>query len=198
MIEKKRKHLIEKPIKQKTNDFLLNILFNSKNFYGESLHTLNKKLLPFLYGTRHNYVIIDLKHTSIMLKRVLILLKNFIKTKKKILIIGNSVDIQFLINKNLIKKRKNILFLNNEWIHGLITNKKINILLNKNAIDLILVIKSSTNEKFLNQELSSLQIPIISFVNTNQDITNIHYPILHNSNNIKSLYSLIYLIRKLF
>ena len=122
--------------------------------------------------------------------------------KQKILIIGNSDDIKFLINKKFIKNNENIIFFNKEWVNGLITNQivdnKIKDLLKKNKINLILIIKSSLNDKFLNKELSILNIPIISLINTTQQIKNINYPIITNSKNIKSLYTLMYLLRKIF
>ena len=62
---------------------------------------------------------------------------------------------------------------------------------------MILIIKSSVDENYLNTELLSLQIPIISFINTNQNLKNINYPVITNSKNIKSLYMLMYLIRKI-
>ena len=111
-----------------------------------------------------------------------------------------------MINKKFVKDNKNILFFHEEWINGFITNKlannntneNISFLLKKNKIKLILIIKSSVNENFLNQELSTLDIPIISFVNTSQNLKHINYPIVSNSKNIKSLYSLMYLLRKIF
>lgn len=193
-------------IKKKNNNILLNLLFKSKNIYGESLKNTNKDIIPFIYGSRHNYSIIDLKNVSFYLKRIFKLLEYVLNKKQKILIIGNAEDIQFLINKKFIKENKDIIFFNEEWVNGLITNKitnniinkKINYLLNKNQIKLILIIKSSINENFLNKELSILNVPIISFINTSQNLKNINYPIVHNSKNIKSLYTLMYLLRKIF
>jgi ribosomal protein S2 len=192
--------------KNNNNNILLNLLFKSKNIYGESLKNTNKDIIPFLYGIRHNYTIIDLKNVSFYLKRIFKLLEYILKKKQKILIIGNSDDIQFLVNKKFIKNNDNILFFNKEWVNGLITNKitnnitnkKVNNLLNENEIKLILIIKSSVNENFLNKELSTLNIPIISFINTHQNLKNINYPIISNSKNIKSLYTLMYLLRKIF
>lgn len=192
--------------KNNNNNILLNLLFKSKNIYGESLKETNKDIMPFIYGIRHNYTIINLKNVSFYLKRVFKLLEYILNKKEKILVIGNSDDIQFLVNKKFVKNKENIVFFNEEWVNGLITNKitnnstneKINLLLNKNEIKLILVIKSSINEKFLNKELSILNIPIISFVNTSQNLKNIDYPIVSNSKNIKSLYTLMYLLRKIF
>lgn len=197
MINKKKKN---------NNNILLNLLFKSKNIYGELLKNTNKEILPFIYGIRHHYTIINLKNISFFLKRIFKLIKFTINKNKKILIIGNSDDITFLINKKFIKNNKNIIFFNNEWVNGLITNnitnnfinKKINNLLNKEKIKLILIIKSSINEKYLTKELSTLKIPTISFINTDQSLKNINYPIITNSKNIKSLYTIMYLLRKLF
>jgi len=162
--------------------------------------------MPFIYGVRHNYAIINLKNVSFYLKRIFKLIEYTLNNKEKILIIGNSEDVQFLTNKKFIKNNKNILFFNKEWVNGLITNKirnkvfneEINSLLDKNEIKLIIIIKSSINEKFLNKELSILNIPIISFINTSQSLQNINYTIVSNYKNIKSLYTLMYLLRKIF
>lgn len=192
--------------KKNNNNVLLNLLFKSKNIYGESLKDTNKDIMPFIYGVRHNYTIIDLKNVSFYLKRIFKLLEYILKKKKKILVIGNSNDIQFLINKKFVKNKNNIIFFNEEWVNGLITNKiinndtnkNINHLIHKNQIKLILIIKSSINENYLNKELSISNTPIISFINTSQSLKNINYPIVSNSKNIKSLYNLMYLLRKTF
>jgi ribosomal protein S2 len=195
-------------IKKKNNDnnILLNLLFKSKNIYGESLKNTNKEVIPFIYGIRHNYTIINIKNVSFYLKRIFKVLKCILTKKEKILIIGNADDIQFLLNKKFFKKNENILFFNEEWVNGFITNKinknsiseNINFLLNKNEIKLILIIKSSIDEKFLNQELSILNIPIISFIDTSKNLKEISYPIVSNTKNIKSIYTLMYLFRKIF
>lgn len=188
------------------NNLLLNLLFKSKNMYGESIHNINKEISPFIYGKRYNRIIIDLKKVSLVLKRIFKLIKYITKKNKKILIIGNSNEIKFLFTPAFRKKNSNIIFFNKEWINGLITNKIINTTFNKliyylikeNEIKLILIIKSSIKESFLNQELSTLKIPIISFINTNQTLKNINYPIITNLKNIQSIYSLMYLLRKIF
>nr|YP_010508041.1 ribosomal protein S2 [Phytophthora clandestina]UXG56369.1 ribosomal protein S2 [Phytophthora clandestina] len=197
MIQKKKKN---------NNNILLNLLFKSKNMYGESLSYTNKEILPFIYGSRHDYTIINLKDISFFLKRIFKLIKSMLQKNEKILIIGNNNEIQFLLNTSFIKKNSNIIFFNKEWVNGLITNKimnttfnkVINYLLKENEIKLILIIKSSIKDTFLNQELSILKIPMISLVNTSQTIKNIDYPIVTNSRNIQSIYTLMYLLRKIF
>lgn len=188
------------------NNILLNLLFKSKNMYGESLISTNKNILPFIYGSRHDHTIINLKNVSFFLKRIFKLIQHIIKKKEKILIIGNADEIKFLFTTAFIKNNSNIIFFNKEWINGLITNKiknttfnkVINYLLKEQEIKLILIIKNSIKDTFLNQEISTLKIPIISLINTNQSLKYINYPIVTNSKNIQSIYTLMYLIRKIF
>ena len=192
--------------KKNNNNILLNLLFKSQNMYGESLMYKNKEILPFIYGSRHDRTIINLKDVSLNLKRIFKLIKYITQKKEKILIIGNSDEIKFLFTTAFIKKNTNIIFFNQEWINGLITNrimnttfnKVINYLIKENEIKLILIIKSSTEGKFLNQEIYTLKIPTISLINTSQTLKNINYPIVTNSNNIQSIYTLMYLLRKIF
>nr|YP_010507991.1 ribosomal protein S2 [Phytophthora ilicis]UXG56331.1 ribosomal protein S2 [Phytophthora ilicis] len=192
--------------KKNNNNILLNLLFKSKNMYGESLTYTNKEILPFIYGSRYNYTIINLKDVSFFLKRIFKLIKYMLQKNEKILIIGTDHEVQFLLTTAFVKKNPNIIFFNKEWINGLITNKimdttfnkVINYLLKENEIKLILIIKSSIKDTFLNQELSILKIPIISLINTSQTIKNINYPIITNSRNIQSIYTLMYLLRKIF
>ena len=192
--------------KKKNNNILLNLLFKSKNMYGESLNYTNKEIFPFIYGNRFNYAIINLKHISFILKRIFKLIKYIIQKNEKILIIGNSNEIKFLFTKTFIKKNTNIIFFNKEWINGFFTNKIINTpfnkiihyLIKKNDIKLILIIKSSIKETFLNQEISTLKIPVISLMSTDQSIKNINYPIVTNLKNIQSMYMFMYLLRQIF
>nr|YP_010394375.1 ribosomal protein S2 [Phytophthora kernoviae]UXG56214.1 ribosomal protein S2 [Phytophthora kernoviae]DAZ88383.1 TPA_asm: ribosomal protein S2 [Phytophthora kernoviae]DAZ88816.1 TPA_asm: ribosomal protein S2 [Phytophthora kernoviae] len=192
--------------KNNNNNFLLNLLFRSKNMYGESITNTNRNILPFIYGSRHDYTIINLKDVSFFLKRIFKLIKSMLQKNERILIIGNADEVKFLFTTAFIKKNPNIIFFNKEWVNGLITNKIkdttfnkiINFLFKKNEIKLILIIKSSIDDTFLNQEISTLKIPTISLINTSQTLENINYPIVTNSRNIQSIYTLMYLLRKIF
>jgi ribosomal protein S2 len=198
--------MVKKKKSKVGNNNIINLLFKSKSLYGETLKNTNKNVLPFIYGVRHNYTIINLKNVSFFLKRIFKIIKNFLSNEEKILVIGNANDINFLFVKSFKKKNKNLVIFDKDWINGLITNKiennsinkKINLLIKKEEIKIILIIKNSIDDIFLNKELSSLQIPIISIINTDQDISNVNYPILTNKKNIKSMYTLMYLFRKLF
>jgi len=183
-------------LKQIEKEFLLNSLIKSKNFYGESLDKIKKNNFSFIYGIRHNFSIINLKYTIFFLKRSLNLIKLTLKKKKNILVIGDALDIYFLLNQQFIKKKKNIIFYNEEWINGLLTNKTISLFFKKKNIDLIIFLKSETKEKYLLTEIKHKQIPVIALANTNTDTNYINYPIITNNKNLKSIFFLMYLIRK--
>jgi ribosomal protein S2 len=179
---------------QKTK--ILNGLFKSKNFYGEFLTKTKKKNFYYIYGYRYNFSIINLIQTNILIQKSLFLINFFLKKKKKILIIGDHFEIQFLLEKDEIKKNKNIILYENFWINGLLTNKTISNYLKKNDIKLIILLKSETNENELLTEFHNINIPVITLNNTNIDINYSNFPIFCNTKNLKSLFFLIYLIRK--
>jgi ribosomal protein S2 len=136
--------MINKKYKRKKiqKEKLLLSLFKSRSFYGESLNKLNKGNLPYIYGIRHKHSIINLKQTILLLKRSLNLISYYKKKNKCILIIGNSLDLKFLLNKLYIKNNKNIIFFNKTWINGLLTNKSVYSFLNKKKVELIVFLKS--------------------------------------------------------
>lgn len=192
--------MIKKILKNKheNNNALINLLFKSKTLYGDSLKNTNREILSYIYGIRHNYTIINLKNLNITLKRIFKLIQYTITKKKKILIIGNSDDINFLINKQFIKNNKNIIFFNKNWINGLLTNKNINSFLLKKKIKMVIIIKSSINENYLYKELQTIQVPVISLINTSQSLKNFNYPVVTNTHNIQSIFTLMFLLRKNF
>nr|YP_010394496.1 ribosomal protein S2 [Phytophthora pinifolia]DAZ88543.1 TPA_asm: ribosomal protein S2 [Phytophthora pinifolia] len=187
------------------NNVLLNLLFKSKTMYGESLASTNKEILPFIYASRHDYTIINLKDVSFFLKRIFKLIKYMVQKKKRILVIGNNDEVKFLLTKEFKNNNPDVIFFKDEWLNGLITNKikdttlnkAIHYLLKENDIKLILIIKSSIKDTFLNQELSTLKIPTISLINTSQTLKNIDYPIITNSRNIRSIHAVMYLLHKM-
>ena len=69
--------------KKKINNHFLNILFKSKTFYGGTFKSINKNILPFIYGIRNNQIIINLQYINIFIKRIFKLIKLNLKKKKK-------------------------------------------------------------------------------------------------------------------
>lgn len=196
----KKNLLLEKNRNSVNKQKLINVLIKSQNMLISSVKGTNKELIPFIYGIRNNYNIIDLKIIILFLIRICLIIKKVSLLKKNILIIGDSDDINFLFNTTFINKKDNIYFLNKPWINGLITNKHINkkTFLNKKNFYLIIVIKSSLDNIFLKKELSYFNIPIISLVEVKHNLKKINYPLLSNISNIKSIYILMYIIKKAF
>jgi ribosomal protein S2 len=182
--------------KKKKKKFFIDGLFKSKNFYGEFLTKTKKKNFYYIYGFRYNFSIINLIQTNLLIQKSLFLIKKFIKNKKNILIIGDHSEIQFLLENDKLKKKKNIILYDYFWINGLLTNKTIYNYLNKNNIKLIILLKSETKENYLLTEFYNIKIPVITLNNTNINLNYTNYPIFCNTKNLKSLFFLIYLIRK--
>jgi ribosomal protein S2 len=189
---------------------LFNMLLKSKMIFGETLKKTKPETLPFIYGIRHNYTIININHLIKIFVRIYKLLiqlkKDNKKLDKKILIIGNSIDMKFMINKHFIKNKSSILFLKKSWKHGLITNcsvknkhrnKELEQKLKDEKIQLVIVLKSALYEPVLLNELKNIKVPIIAITTTKSNLKNIQYPIISSSNNIKALYALLYAVRKL-
>lgn len=187
--------MIRKKKKISTNG-LVNVLFKSKSFYGGFINKIDKNILPFIYGKRNDILIINLKYTNIFIKKIFNLIKFTFLKKKKILIISNSNDSDFLIDDIYIKNNEFIIYFNKKWINGNITNKNIDSVMKNNEINLIFIYKISNI--YFNKELFSLKTPIISLIDPSQNLNNINYPLIVNLTNIKSLYSLLYIFRKIF
>lgn len=189
--------MINKKIKNKKiqKKFLIDSLFKSKNFYGELLTEIKKKNFSFIYGFRYNFSIINLIQTSLFIQKSLFLIKLCLKKKENILIIGDHFEIQFLLERDEIKKNKNIILFEDSWTNGLLTNKYISNFIQKN-INLIILLKSETEENYLLTEFFYKKIPTITLNNVNTNLNLINYPIFSNTKNLKSLFFLIYLIRK--
>lgn len=183
-------------LKKKKKKTFINGLFKSKNFYGEFLTETKKKNFYYIYGFRYNFSIINLIQTNLLIQKSLFLIKKFINNKKNILIIGDHSEIQFLLENDELKNKKNIILYDHSWINGLLTNKTICNYLNKNNIKLIILLKSQTQENYLLTEFYNIKIPVITLNNTNINLNFTNYPIFCNTKNLKSLFFLIYLIRK--
>jgi ribosomal protein S2 len=183
-------------LKKKKKKIFINGLFKSKNFYGEFLTETKKKNFYYIYGFRYNFSIINLIQTNLLIQKSLFLIKKFINNKKNILIIGDHSEIQFLLENDELKNKKNIILYDHSWINGLLTNKTISNYLNKNNIKLIILLKSQTRENYLLTEFYNIKIPVITLNNTNINLNFTNYPIFCNTKNLKSLFFLIYLIRK--
>lgn len=184
--------------------FTIDSIIKSKMIQGESKKYINPILYPYLLAIRIKWVIINpfLIHKSIY--KCLKLVNSMLKKQQKILIIGNSFEIHFLLAKNLhLKESPLVFFQKDTWLSGGLTNKqqkskKIEHL-RLNTFSLIIFLKARTNRHDLFREMIQLNIPVISLAPTNLNfmkINRILYPIVMNCYSPKSLFFFIYLLRK--
>lgn len=160
-------------------------LLKSNNHYGYLINKSSSKSFAYLYGIRNNRCIINLNYTIVSLKRSLLLIKNFIKQDKIILIVCNDFRLNYL---NRFIKNKNII--SSKWEEGFLTKQK------TNKISLIILFNLKNNDIIL-KESKICKIPIISIIDTNKNPGNITYPVLTNENNLKSLFLLIFFFKKI-
>jgi ribosomal protein S2 len=102
---------------QYTEKDFLNILLNNQvHIYSSTLR--DKKLLPFIMGTRKGFKVLDLSKTLSLLKKVLFLVEEYVSNKGKILFICD-FKLSTIELRNL---KKNFIVLENNWPEGSLTN----------------------------------------------------------------------------
>lgn len=188
-----RQYFEKKEKKIKNNQFFKNLL-KSKAYYGLSIKKSHQKSFPFAYGIRSNQLIIDLGYTIQSIKRSFALIHKILTTKKsKILIVANDIKTQTLITNSFSlnqNKKNRIIITNKKRLSDSITNLDI-----RKDIGVILSF-SDTYVYSLIKESKSLKIPLICPINTKVNPELIEYPIVINTNNIKSTFFLIFLFSK--
>lgn len=148
----------------------------------------------YLYGLRNDRGIINLEYTIQNLKRSLkltleVLNKIQYTPKSKILIFINDLPLKAM--GSIFEKNKNTQVITEKWIPGTLTKKYSN----RKNFPLIIVF-SKTNNKSISKECQKLKIPTIFFSNLDFDFKGTSYPVPTNTKNIKSLYLLISLFKK--
>lgn len=170
-------------------------LLIAKNYKGPLMGEIIPHNKFYLYGFRDNRGIINLEYTLQNLKRALKLtlkIMNKIKynPKLKILIFINDLPLKAM--GSIFKKNTNTLIVTEKWIPGTLTKNYFN----RKNIPLVLVF-SKTNNASIAKECQNLKIPSIFFSNLDFDFNSTNYPIPTNTKNIKSLYLLLSLFKKI-
>lgn len=203
---------LKKKYKKKFDNLLLLDLLKSKTYLGESKSLWNPEVKYRLSGIRNNFCIIDITKTMSELKQVLRLISKLSKKNNKILFVGFPKS-QASLLKPFIKKKNHFYVDNSVWVNGFLTNGtsfflyKTNFLknlknksekekkfffqrfegvleLNKKP-DLILIYNHSNNVETFNEALE-LSIPVVSFLNTQNNSELVDYPIVGNFSSQKS------------
>jgi len=196
---------------KKKNINLITTLIKSKTYLGNAKFTWNPSISPHLYGIRNGFCIFDLEKTIINLKKSLKLISHINNSKKKILFIGFPKEFESKCMK-LYNKEGHFYVSNKNWVNGILTNskdffifkkkfleelsnKKIKekrfffekfggILNLKNNPDLIVVFDHGKNLDAI-REAAGINIPIISFANSSDNLKYVDYPVAGNFNSKK-------------
>lgn len=202
--------------KSKKNLDFLSTLINYKIYLGDKKNTWDPSISGYLYGIRNGFCIFDLNKTILNLKKSLKLISHVNKSNKKILFIGFPKNFEDKCVK-LYNKNGHFYVSNKSWVNGILTNSKDffylknSFLLNlknkkikekrffyekfggilnlKNKPSLIVVFDHGKNLDAI-REASGINVPIISFINSNNDTKFVDYPITgnFNSKNFSKLY----------
>lgn len=180
---------------------MLKKLITAKNYKGPIKNEIVPQNKFYLYGLRNDWGIINLEYTLQNLKRSLKLTSEILKKIEKKCKYKPKLQLKILIFINdLALKPLNFIFKTNEYVQ-LVTEKWTPGTLTKNYsvrknFPLIIVF-SKTNNISIARECQKLKIPIIFFSNLDFSFKNIDYPVPTNTKNIKSLYFLISLFKKI-
>lgn len=183
------------------NDFLIN------KFFSLELHVGNHKTLwqpqtkAYLKGFRHKFCIIDPNLTFIYFRQGLKFILNLLVSKKKILFIGGPFGLEkefsLLCSKyghfNIDKEIQG--FFTNYSNISSINSQNIPIINNRPA--LFFVFSPSKNTVFIKEALK-LNIPIMGFINTDENPQYLDFPIPANIKSQKGSFFIYNLFFHLF
>jgi small subunit ribosomal protein S2 len=201
------------PYNKKT--FLMEHFFNYKTLIGNKLRFTNSESYEYIFSINFTgNTILNINKSLILLKRALIFIKQIKKNKGKILFVGTRYDLRKVIEE--IGNKTESPYVNYRWSKGLLTNwentntsiKFYNLFLKKLDMrtkkrvkmentffgltsmtrlpDAIFIFDISTDfEAFT--EAKSLNIPVISLVDTNIPTRGIDYPIPSNTESLLSV-----------
>jgi ribosomal protein S2 len=182
---------------KKNNKFLLNKFIQYGLHVGGLQSFWNPKIKAYMSGFRNNFCILDPCLTHRGLRQGLKLLSKVVVSNKKVLFIGSPVGLEkrFL----MLCKKHGHYYLDN-YTDGFFTNftnedkKLLQINLLEERPSLIFFFDISKNEKVKNDVLS-LNIPILAFIGSSDDIGGVDYPIPANVNSWKGglfIYNILY------
>lgn len=185
---------------------ILKLLYQGKCHYGQSLQKTNPLNYSCLHSVRNNQSILDLGLTTQNILRTFFFIRKIIeknsyyinKGHSKIIFVSNSKNVKHL---NIFKDNKEfggfLHVINSSWVSQYFTNvfrlkkkkKKIKIL--------AIILLSTDNFEDITKEAKKYNLPIISLIDSDQNSSKIEYPIMSNTENLSSLYTIMTLFKKL-
>ena len=100
--------------------YTLRDLINAGLHLGHKTKKWNPKMSQFIYGSKNDLHIIDLRQTYTLLQRVLDFVKNIAENQGKILFIGTKQQANNIVKKYALEC--NQFYVNKRWLGGMLTN----------------------------------------------------------------------------
>lgn len=183
----------------KSDKIINKLLLDKFFFYGIHLGGLksfwNPMIKPYLIGFRNNFCIFNLCLTQRSIKQGFRYLLKTILSSKKILFIGSPKGLEKDFSQ-LCKKYGHyyIDIYTDGFFSNFQSNKAMNKCFSETPPSLIFFFDASVKQK-ARKELFNLNVPIMAFVNSENDVIGIDYPIPANINSLKGsvfIYNLFY------
>jgi len=102
--------------------FSMRQLLEAGVHFGHQTHRWNPRMSPYLYGSRNNVHIIDLRQTVPMLDRALIAIRDIVANRGRVLFVGTKRQAADAIVD--AARRCGQYYVNHRWLGGMLTNWK--------------------------------------------------------------------------
>ena len=102
--------------------FSMRQLLEAGVHFGHQTHRWNPRMQPYLYGSRNNVHIIDLRQTVPMLDRALIAIRDIVANRGRVLFVGTKRQAADAIVD--AARRSGQYYVNHRWLGGMLTNWK--------------------------------------------------------------------------
>lgn len=148
--------------------------------YGSSKLTMNLTSKSHLIGVRNGFCVLDLRETRLYLRYAINFLKRLLTSRKKILFLGGPLGLEKEFGSLCLKKKHPWV---ETWSYGLLTNPGQSYgdksFFKYGKPSLIFIFDLSLYEEAIKEALR-LDIPIMAFVNTDESLEIVDYPIPAN------------------
>jgi small subunit ribosomal protein S2 len=214
-MKSKKMNIYKNNLSYNKKKFLIETFFNYKTLLGNKKVFTNSESYEYIFGFNSTgNTIFNFNKSLFLLKKALSFIKQVKKNKGTILFVGTRHDLRKIVKE--IAKKSELPYVNYRWSKGLLTNwENTNTSIKfYNLFFKTLDIKTKKRKKIENtffgltsmthlpeaififdvntdleafKEAKTLNIPVISLVDTNVPIRKIDYPILANTQSILSI-----------
>lgn len=192
-------------------------LLKSRSYLGLqklSFYYLNSS---YILGFRKNFNLFNLKYTKNYIKKSLLIIYKFHYYNKKILFIGfpsfstgnKNYDLLFYstdhyhvaydnwINNFLMNYKQIMLLTKKLLLKKNLNNKELKTVIGIKQIPDLIVVYNQTKQTKIVKEILSNKIPLISFMNSSSNLSNLEYKILGGFHNLKTKHFIYFLLKSI-